>query len=93
MTDALPPPSPLTGRRPEPETLVTATGPLGGPSYSHRGAVIDCQPGGHVCRLRMPGHPLDETSFGSPGTIPYLVDLWLDHQRLPPWIRLVEKKG
>lgn len=73
-------------RRPEP-TPLTATGPHGGPSYTHRGATIDCLPGGHVCRLRMEGHPLDGTWFGAPGTIPYLVDLWLDHRQLPPWIK------
>ena len=32
------------------ETAVA--GPLGGPSYSYRGAVIDCQKGGYICRLR-----------------------------------------
>lgn len=72
--------------RPEP-TPKTATGPLGGPSYEHRGATIDCQPGGYICRLRLPGCPLDGHTFGAPGTIPYLVDLWLDHQTLPPWIK------
>ncbi|MBR0649490.1 hypothetical protein GXW78_07455 [Roseomonas terrae] len=89
MTDALPLPHRLDGRRPDPEKLVTATGPLGGPSYEHRGAQIDCNPGGHVCRLKMEGHPLDGSSFGVPGTIVYLVDLWLDQQRLPPWIKVV----
>lgn len=28
--------------------------PLSGPSYAYRGAVIDCQKGGHVCVLQMP---------------------------------------
>lgn len=93
MTDALPLPAVLTGRRPDPETFVTATGPLGGPSYAHRGAAIDCQSGGHICKLLMDGHPLDGTFFGVPGTIVYLVDLWVDHQRLPPWIKVVEKGG
>ena len=60
--------------RPEPE-LTAAEGPLGGPSYSYRGAVIDCQKGGHVCLLRMPEHPLHGHSFGVAGTITPLVDL------------------
>lgn len=75
-------------QRPEP-TPTRNPGPLGGPSFEHRGATIDCQIGGHVCRLRMAGHPLDGQTFGGPGTIPYLVDLWIDHQRLPPWIKAV----
>ncbi len=84
---ALPLPYVHDGRRPDPDTLLTATGPLGGPSYSHRGATIDCQPGAFICRLRMEGHPLSGQTFGVPGTIPYMVDLWLDHQRLPPWMK------
>lgn len=73
-------------RRPEP-TPTRPAGPLGGPSYEHRGAIIDCQPGGYICRLLLPGCPLHGHSFGAAGTIPYLVDLWLDHKRLPPWIK------
>jgi hypothetical protein len=61
-----------------------AAGPLGGPSYSYRGAVIDCQKGGYICRLTMPAHPLHDHSFGVVGTITSLVDLWLDEGRLPP---------
>jgi hypothetical protein len=48
---------------------------------SSRGAVIDCQKDGHVCKLRMEGHPLDELGFGVAGTIMPLVDLWLDERR------------
>ncbi len=76
-------------RRPNP-TLVKEVGPAGGPTYEHRGAIINCQPGGHICRLLLPGCPLHGHTFGGPGTIPYLVDLWLDHERLPPWITHAE---
>lgn len=88
MTDGALPrhPGPDLSSRPEP-TPTKAVGPLGGPSYTHRGAMIDCLPGGHVCRVLLPGFPLHNHTFGAPGTIPYLVDLWLDHQRLPPWIK------
>ena len=82
---------PDLSRRPEPDRLRTPEGPLGGPAYEHRSAMIHCHPGGHVCRLVMPGHPLDGQVFGAPGTIVYLVDLWLDHQRLPPWIKATPK--
>ncbi len=71
----------------------TATGPLGGPSYTYRGAVIDCQAGGHVCRLVMPDHPLHGRGFGVVGTITPLVDLWLDERRLPNYMRMVPKAG
>ena len=67
-------------------------GPLGGPSYTYRGAVIDCQTGDHVCTLRMPDHPLHGRGFGCVGTITPLVDLWLDARRLPTYMRLVAKR-
>ncbi|MBL6459264.1 hypothetical protein JMJ55_28485 [Belnapia sp. T6] len=68
MSDSQPPglflaPLPAPAR-PEPEQTAAA-GPLGGPSYARRGAVIDCQKGGHVCTLRMEGYPLDGHGFGS----------------------------
>ncbi|MBL6081863.1 hypothetical protein JMJ56_28155, partial [Belnapia sp. T18] len=66
-----------------------AAGPLGGPSYTYRGAVIDCLKAGHVCLLRMPGHPLDGHGFGVAGTITPLVDLWVEEKRLPSYMRLV----
>ncbi|WP_157033523.1 hypothetical protein [Belnapia moabensis] len=77
-----------------PQLVETAAdGPRGGPSYTYRGAVIDCLKGGYVCRLRMDGHPLDGHSFGAAGTITPLVDLWVDEKRLPGYMRLVPKAG
>ncbi len=78
--------------RPEPE-LVTAQGPWGGPVYRHRGAEITCTKGGHVCELRMPGHPLDGNTFGVVGTITPLVDLWVDERRLPSYMKAMPKAG
>ncbi|MBL6082539.1 hypothetical protein JMJ56_31740 [Belnapia sp. T18] len=54
-----------------------------------RGAIIDCLKAGHVCLLRMPGHPLDSHGFGVVGTITPLVDLWVEEQRLPKYMRAV----
>lgn len=71
----------------------TATGPLGGPSYGYRGAVIDCMKGGHVCRLLLPAHPLTGMSFGVTGTVTPLVDLWLDEGRLPAYMRAIPRAG
>lgn len=68
---------------------ISAEGALSGPSYSYRGAVIDCQKGGHVCRLRMAGHLLDGFSFGMVGSVTSLVDLWLDEKRLPYYMQVV----
>jgi hypothetical protein len=86
------PPSP--GDRPHHQLTETAVeGPLGGPSYGYRGAVIDCMKGGHVCRLLLPAHPLTGMSFGVAGTITPLVDLWLDERRLPSYMRAVPKAG
>ena len=66
---------------------VAVVGPWGGPSYSYRGARIQCAPGGHVCGLTMRDHPLNGTTFGVVGTITPLVDVWLDEGRLPRHIR------
>jgi hypothetical protein len=55
----------------------------GGPSYGHRGARIECRPGGYVCRLVMKGHPLDRQAFGPAGDGVPLIDLWLDEGLLP----------
>jgi hypothetical protein len=88
---ALFPDPPAPGAHPKPEQTV-AKGPLGGPSYRYRGAVIHCQNGGHVCTLRMPDHPLHDRGFGSVGTIAPLVDLWIDERRLPSYMRLVASK-
>ncbi|WP_043367484.1 hypothetical protein [Belnapia sp. F-4-1] len=84
---------PLIPLEPERPRLVetAAEGPLGGPSYSYRGAVIECQKGGHVCRLVMLEHPLHGHSFGVAGTITPLVDLWVDERRLPRYMRAVPK--
>ena len=68
-------------------------GQLGSPSYTYRGAVIDCMKGGHVCLLSMDGHPLIGMSFGVAGTITPLVDLWLDEGRLPGYMRMSQKVG
>ncbi|WP_043367493.1 hypothetical protein [Belnapia sp. F-4-1] len=87
MSDPLIPPEPERPRLVE----TAAEGPLGGPSYAYRSAVIDCQKGGHVCRLRMPEHPLHSHSFGVAGTITPLVDLWVDERRLPRYMRAVPK--
>jgi hypothetical protein len=48
---------------PEPPQLVqtSAQGSWGGPSYSYRGACIECASGGHVCGLFM----LEYLSLGS----------------------------
>ena len=82
------PESPLA---PPPAELVTQTGPWSGPVYRYRGAEIRCMPGGHVCTLFLDRHPLHERSFGVPGTITPLVDLWLDERRLPDYMRAVAK--
>ena len=50
----------------------------GGPFYGHRGARIECRPGGYVCRLVMTGHPLDGQAFGPAGDCISMIDLWLD---------------
>ena len=73
---------------PEPEQTA-AVGLFGGPSYAYRGAVIHCQPGGYVCILQMPDHPLHGRGFGVAGTITSLVDLWLDDRRLPRYMWVV----
>ncbi|MBL6082820.1 hypothetical protein JMJ56_33290 [Belnapia sp. T18] len=83
------PASPVAHPKPE---QTAAAGPLGGPSYTYRGATIDCQKGGHVCRLVMPDHPLHGRGFGVVGTITPLVDLWLDERRLPNYMRLAVSK-
>jgi hypothetical protein len=80
-----PPSAPV---RPELEQTALE-GRLGGPSYAYRGAVIDCQKGGHVCTLRMPDHSLDDTAFGCVSTIMPLVDLWVEEQRLLKYMRAV----
>ena len=76
--------------RPIPEET-TAEGPWGGPSFRYRGAEIHCLKGGHVCGLHLAGHPLDGKSFGAPGTIHPLIDLWLDEKRLPSHMRAAPK--
>jgi hypothetical protein len=63
-----------------------AGGPLGGPAFRYRGAEIRCHKGGHVCAPRLDGH-----TFGPPGSITRLVDLWADEGRLPDYMRMVPK--
>jgi hypothetical protein len=68
--------TPAPGDKPHHPLIETAfEGPFGGPSYTYRGAVIDCLKGGHVCRLTLDGHPLTGSTFGVAGTITPLVDL------------------
>ncbi len=84
MTDAL--------ARPEPE-LVAAEGPWGGPVFRYRGAEIRCLKGGHVYALLTPDHPLNGWTFGVPGTVTKVVDLWGEERRLPSYMRAVPKPG
>jgi hypothetical protein len=78
---------------PEPQhhelQVKAAEGPWGGPTYTYRGAEIRCSKGAHVCGLVMEGHPLSGMSFGVAGTITPLVDLWIEEQRLPDYMKLV----
>jgi hypothetical protein len=74
--------------RPEPERT-NAKGPWGGPTYSYRGARIECYPGGHACGLFMEGHPLDGMTFGTLGTVTPLVDVWVEERQFPPYVRAV----
>jgi hypothetical protein len=78
---------------PDPHQVVetAAQGPWGGPTYSYRGARIECLKGGHVCGLFLEGHPLTGQTFGVVGTITPLVDSWLDVGRLPSYRRAVPK--
>ncbi len=78
--------------RPQPE-LAAAEGPWGGPVFRYRGAEIRCLKGGHVCALLMPDHPLHGSTFGVPGTITPLVDLWIRERRLPSYMPAVPKAG
>lgn len=73
--------------------LVEADGPWGGPAFRYRGAEIRCLPGGNVCGLFMAEHPFYGSSFGVPGTIPPLIDLWLDEKRLPAHVRAVPRSA
>jgi hypothetical protein len=79
---------PTSPDRPRPEQTATV-GPWGGPTYSYRGARIECMKGGHVCGLFM----LHGCTFGVVGTITPLVDLWLDEGRLPDFMRAVPQQG
>ena len=81
-----------TGMLPDPPapaqlTQMAAQRPWGGPTYSYREARVECCPGGHVCGLFMPEHPLHGMSFGVVGTVTALVDLWADAGRLPSHMR------
>lgn len=87
MTD-LKPSEALPTSSPE---LVVAEGPWGGPVYRYRSAEIRCLRGGHVCGLLMEAHPFHGATFGVPGTVTPLIDLWLDEGRLPNHVRAVPK--
>lgn len=73
--------------------LASGAEPWRGPSYAYRGARIECHKGGHVCGLFLEGHPLNRMSFGVPGTITPLVDLWVERGELPSYMRVVPKAG
>lgn len=62
-------------------------GPWGGSTFAYRGARIECLPGDHVCGMFLDGHPLSSCSFGAPGTITLLVDLWIEKRQLPGYMR------
>ena len=64
-------------------------GPWGGPTYSYRGARIECCRNGHVCGLQMEGHPLGGRTFRTASTITPLIDLWVEEKRLPGYMRAV----
>ena len=82
----------MTEAPPRPGLELTAEiRPWGGPVFSYRGARIQCAKGGHVCALFMEGHPLNGATFGVPGTITPLVDLWIRERRLPSYMRAVPK--
>jgi hypothetical protein len=69
---------------PRPQLAQTAEqGPWGGPTYSYRGARIECMRGAPACGLFMPEHPLHGWTFGLVRTIPLVVDAWLDEGRVP----------
>ncbi len=85
-----PAPPAMTPERPGAE-LTAEAGPWGCPVYRYRRAEIRCLEGGHVRALLMKGHPLDGHTFGAPGTITHLVDLWIREQRLPHYMRAVSK--
>jgi hypothetical protein len=78
--------------RPAPEQTA-ATGPWGGPTYSYRGARIECMAGGHVCALFLEGHPFSGQTFGTMGTITPLVDQWVEGKRLPDYMKVVPKEA
>jgi hypothetical protein len=63
--------------------MTTPAGPWGGPTYSYRGARIECMAGTYVCGLFLAEHPLDGQTFGTVQTIKPLVDLSLDEGWLP----------
>ena len=71
----------------------TTCGPWGGPTFSYRGARIECLKGAYVCGLFMAGHPLDGLTFGTAGPITPMVDAWLDHGALPSYLRAVGEKS
>jgi hypothetical protein len=66
---------------------------LGGPTYAYRSARIECHKGGHVCGLFLDGHPLHQMSFGVPGTITPLIDLWVEKDEPPVYMRAVPRTG
>jgi hypothetical protein len=60
------PDPPMPSLSPE---MTTPAGPWGGPTYSYRGARIECMAGAHVCGLFLAEHPLDGQTFGIVQTI------------------------
>ncbi len=58
-----------------------------------KGSTIRCLKGGRICALLMSDHPLNGSTFGVPGTLTKLVDLWVEERRLPSYMRAVPKPG
>jgi hypothetical protein len=85
---------PSSGDKPHHQLTETAlASQIGGPSYTYRGARIDCMKGGRVYRLTLDGHSLTDMPFGVTSTITPLVDLWLEEGRLPDYMRASPKAG
>lgn len=63
---------------------VTANpGPLGGPRYAYRGAVMDANDKATLFSLRLDGLPGNWASLGSLAACVRICDAWLDTKRLP----------
>ena len=63
-----------------------------GPVFRYREAEILSLRDGQVCGLLMAAHPLYGATFGVPGTITPLIDIWLDEGRLPGHLSVVPRQ-